>query len=121
MNRVAKSIFIFGIYLLLLGTTLVVVPNVLLKIFNVPETSEVWIRIVGMLILFLGYFYIRASTDTEGSMSFIRWTNITRPLVIVFLTVFVLLNYVKPILILFGVIDLAAALWTALALRSTGK
>lgn len=119
MNRAAKSVFIFGIYVLLLGGFLVVAPNVLLKIFNVPETSEVWIRIVGMLILFLGYFEVRAATAKKDMTVFFKWTVFTRSSVIVFLTVFVLLDYVKPILILFGVIDLAGALWTALALRST--
>ncbi len=33
--------------------------------------------------------------------------------------VFVLLNITKPILIMFEVVDLAAAIWTAFDLRST--
>ena len=86
MSRAAKSVFFFGIYVILFGVILVVAPNVLLKIFYVPETSEVWIRVVGMLVLFLGYFYIRASTNIEGSTKFFRWTIYTRSSVIVFFT-----------------------------------
>ncbi len=118
MSRAAKSVFFFGIYALLLGATLVVAPNVLMKIFSVPETTEVWIRVVGMLILLLGYLYVRTGTDKKDMTNFFRLTIHTRTSVIVFLTIFVLLNYVEPIIIFFGVIDLAGALWTTLALRS---
>ncbi|MCJ7579004.1 MAG: hypothetical protein MUP98_00545 [Candidatus Aminicenantes bacterium] len=121
MSRAAKSVFFFGIYVILLGVFLVLAPNVLLKFFNVPETSEVWIRVAGVLVLLIGYYYVRAATNEEGLTKFFRWTIYTRSSVIVFFTVFVLLNYVKPILILFGVFDLAGAIWTALALRSSDK
>ena len=118
MSRAAKSIFFFGIYVISLGVLLVVAPNVLLRFFSVPETSEVWIRVVGVVVLLIGYYYVRAAIDNKGMTKFFRWTIYTRSSVIVFFTVFVLLNYVKPTLILFGVFDLAGAIWTALALRS---
>jgi hypothetical protein len=38
----------------------------------------------------------------------------------VFFIAFVALGFAPPALILFGVIDAAAALWTALALRADG-
>ncbi len=121
MSRAAKSIFFFGIYVISLGVFLVVAPNVLLKFFSVPETSEVWIRIVGVVVLVIGYYYVRAAIDNKGMTKFFRWTIYTRSSVIVFFTVFVLLNYIEPTLILFGVIDLAGAIWTALALRTSTK
>lgn len=121
MSRAAKSLFFFGIYVILLGVFLVVAPNVLLKIFNIPETTEVWIRIVGVVVLIIGYYYVRAATNEKGLMKFFRWTIYTRSTVVVFFTVFVLLNFIKPILILFGVFDLSGAIWTALALRSSDK
>lgn len=121
MSRAARSLFFFGIYVISLGVFLVVAPNVLLKFFSVPETSEVWIRVVGVVVLLIGYYYVRAATNEEGLTNFFRWTIYTRSSVIVFFTVFVLLNYIKPTLILFGVIDLAGAIWTALALRSSTR
>ncbi len=121
MSRAARSVFFFGIYILLLGVVLIVSPNVLFKFFKVQETTEVWIRIVGVMVLLIGYYYVRAATNEKGLTKFFRWTIYTRSSVIVFFTVFVLLNFVSPILILFGVIDLAGAIWTALALRSTAK
>lgn len=121
MSRAAKSIFYFGIYVILLGLILVLIPNFLLNIFNVPETDEVWIRVVGMLIIFIGYYYIRAATKEEGMTKFFRWTVHTRSLVIVYFIIFALLNLVKPTLILFGGIDLIGAIWTGLALRSSSS
>jgi hypothetical protein len=41
-----------------------------------------------------------------------------RALVIVFFVAFVVLGLAEPLLIGFGLVDLAAAIWTALALRS---
>ena len=120
MSRTAKSIFVFGIYVILLGLTLVFIPNTLLKTFKVAETNEVWIRILGMVLLFLGYLYMRASMTGEEMRKFFTWTVHTRSTVIVFLTAFVLLDMVEPVIILFGVIDLAGAAWTALTLRTKG-
>jgi hypothetical protein len=44
-----KSILVFGIYLVVAGMTLLIVPNILLKLLCLQETNEVWIRIAGWL------------------------------------------------------------------------
>ena len=82
MSRSAVSVFVFGIYLLLLGAVLVIVPNVLLTVFFVPPTNEVWIRVVGMLILFLGVYYVLAAH--AELRQFFPWTVYVRSSVIVF-------------------------------------
>jgi hypothetical protein len=56
MSKSAQSLFVFSIYLFTLGLILLIIPNFLLSIFSVPETQEVWIRVVGMLVIILGYF-----------------------------------------------------------------
>ncbi len=119
MSNTAKSIFCFGIYIIILGVSFMVVPNVFLSIITIPETTEVWIRIVGMLVFLIGYYYIRAALNEEGMTNFFRWTVHARSSVIVFLIIFVILGFVKPIIILFGVIDLLAAIWTGITLRSS--
>jgi len=119
MSKTAKTIFYFGIYIILLGLILMVIPNVLLTIFTIPATTEVWIRVAGMLVFLLGYYYIRAARNEEGMTKFFRWTVHTRSSVIVFFIIFVALGFVKPILILFGVIDLLGAIWTGITLRSS--
>jgi len=112
MSKVAWSIFVFGIYVILLGIILMVIPNVILSIFGIPATSEVWIRVVGMLGFLIGYYYIRASRHEKEMIVFYRWTVHARSSVIIFFIIFVAFGLVKPILILFGVADLLAAIWT---------
>ncbi len=53
----ARSIHVFGLYLLGLGGILVVAPNELVGLFGIPTTTEVWIHIVGVLVFFLGVYY----------------------------------------------------------------
>ena len=117
MSKGAKSLFVFGIYMVVLGITLLVVPNVLLALFGLPATNEVWIRVVGMLVCLLAFYYIQAARNELSA--FFQWTVYTRASVIVFFIVFVVLGLAKPALILFGGVDLLGAIWTALALHSS--
>jgi hypothetical protein len=116
MSNSARSIFIFGLYLLLLGITLLLAPNILLRMFSFSPTNEIWIRIVGMLVLFLSFYYTQAARRELNE--FFRWTLYVRFSVIVFFIAFVLLGLAEPTLILFGVVDVIGAFWTFLALRS---
>jgi hypothetical protein len=117
MSKSARSVFVFGLYLVVLGIVLLVAPNFLLGIFAVPSTTEVWIRVVGMLVLFLGVYDTQAAR--KEMTDFFRWTVYLRSTVIIFFVVFVLLDMVRYPLILFGVIDLLGAIWTGSALRSS--
>ncbi|MDQ3801612.1 MAG: hypothetical protein M3384_19490, partial [Acidobacteriota bacterium] len=116
MSGAAKSLFVFGIYLCGLGLLLLLVPNMLLQLFGVPQTSEVWIRVNGMFVLCLSFYYIQAA---RGELTnFIRWTILGRGAVVFYFAAFVLLVSSAPkALLLFGLIDLLSALWTWLALK----
>jgi hypothetical protein len=115
MNRAAKSLFVFGIYLCGLGLILLLAPNLILQVFGAPPTNEVWIRINGMFILCLSFFYVQAARN-ELTI-FIRWTVWARVAVIIYFAAFVLLVSAPRALLLFGLIDLLAAIWTWLALK----
>lgn len=115
MSRAAKSLFVFGIYLCGLGLVLLLVPNLILRVFGVPPTSEVWIRLNGMFVLCLSYYYVQVARN-ELTI-FIRWTVWARVAVIFYFVAFVLLVSAPKALLLFGVIDLLAAIWTWLALK----
>ena len=117
MSNSAKSVFVFAIYLVLLGITLLVMPNALLNLFAYPTTDEVWIRVVGMLLVLLAFYYIQAAQ--KELTDFFQWTVYARATVILFFIVFVVTGIARPILILFGAVDLLAALWTEVALRSS--
>ncbi len=115
MSKAAKSLFVFGIYLCGLGLILLLVPNLILQVFGAPPTNEVWIRINGMFVLCLSFFYVQAARN-ELTM-FIRWTVWARVAVIFYFAAFVLLVAAPKALLLFGVIDLLSAIWTWLALK----
>jgi hypothetical protein len=115
MNHPARSIMVFGIYLILLAAVMVIIPNFLLATFGLPTTEEVWVRVAGMVIGFLGCYYIQAAR--HNLTPFFYWTVSVRASVILFFTAFVLLGYAKPMLIMFGGVDMIGAIWTGLALR----
>ena len=116
MSKGARSLFVFSIYLFILGAILILIPNFLLSIFAFPETNEVWIRVLGLVIFILGFYYFQASKSEMKD--FFQWTVYARASVIIFFIIFVLLGFASPVLILFGFIDAVAALWTHLSLRS---
>lgn len=115
MSKSAFSVRVFSIYMIALGAVLIAVPNLLLSLFAVPETHEVWIRIVGVTVLIIGYLDFMASR--HELLVFFRWTVAARFSVPVFLVAFVVLGFASPILILFGAIDVAGAIWTAACLH----
>jgi len=115
MTSPAKTLFVFGLYMLVLGTTVVLAPNFLLSIFHVPTTEEVWIRIAGVLVIFLGVYDIVAAREELRAL--IAWSVPVRLSVIIFFAVFVFTGLAPPILLLFGAIDFADAIWTWIAFR----
>ena len=119
MSGSSKSMFVYGIYYLGAGVTLLIIPNMFLGILGLPATNEVWIRVIGMLLFLLSCYYILGARNEL--YIFFRWTVYARGSVFIFFILFVLLGFVKPVLILLGVIDLVGAIWTALTLRSSKK
>lgn len=119
MSKSARSVFIFSIYMFGLGSIMVLFPNFLLNIFQVPETKEVWIRVAGMLVLILGFYYFQASRN--DIKVFFKWTVYARTSVMLFFIGFVIFGLAPPILILFGIVDAAAAYWTNHCLKTEHK
>lgn len=115
MSAAAKSVYYFAFYLYLVGLTLIFVPNFLLTTMKMPATSEVWIRIVGVLAFCIGYYYHQLSK--HNYQQFFKYTVHARVMVFIVFVIFVLLKYVSPVLIGFGIIDLLGAAWTWSALR----
>lgn len=119
MSRAALSLRVFAFYMLGLGVVLVADPNLLLALFGVPQTTEVWIRVVGMLTMIIGFYYLMAS-GTEMT-AFYGWTILARLSVFVFFAAFAALGFAPATLILFGAVDAVGALWTLICLRKDAK
>lgn len=116
MSSAARSVVVFGAYLGVLGVSLVFAPGLILPLVGLPPSGGFWIRVVGVLILLLAYADVRLGR--EEVVAWFRASVHMRSAVAVFFAAFVLLELAPPMLAVFGVVDLAGALWTAAALRS---
>ena len=116
MSATAKTIFYFGIYIVGLGLILLFVPNMLLGPFGFEEAKEVWIRVLGVVVTALGYYYIVAAKS--NARAFFNATVYGRTWLFLAFVILVALQQAKPILILFGAVDLAGAAWTWRAQKS---
>jgi hypothetical protein len=115
MRPAAFSILIFGIYLASGGLLLLLVPEWLCHFLRLrPPGDTMWVRLSGMFFLYLAFYCIKAARGEQNA--FIRWSLTTRPLTVLFLGVFVATGLENPNILVFGVIDVLATLWTAVAL-----
>ena len=118
MSKSAKSVLIYGVYLTINGLLLLLAPNVLLNSLNIEPTTEVWIRLAGILLMAISiYYYIAAGQELTVIMkatAFIRFS------IIFFFTAFVLLEMVSWRIIIISVIDFLGGAWTFLMLKKEG-
>ena len=114
MSRAAFSSRVFATYLFVVGAALVFVPNVLLSVFGIPGTCEVWIRVIGVLAVNIGVYAWVAAEDRR----FLAASVYTRCVFFAAVTAFVLAGLASPMIVLFGVLDLLGALWTGVAMRA---
>lgn len=117
MTKASKSVYYFGFYLLATGLALVFAPNIMLTVFGMEPSSEVWIRVVGTLVFAIGTYYV-FTAPTNNAM-FLKWTVYNRVLIAAWFTLFVAMGWAEWQLLLFGGIDLIGAAWTWSAMRKT--
>ncbi|MFC5496937.1 hypothetical protein ACFPOE_05270 [Caenimonas terrae] len=116
MSKSAFSVQAFGVYIIALGLGLVFVPNLLLGLFRMPAANEVWIRVLGVVVMNIGILYVVAAR--ANAVPVFRATVYGRPAVLAWFAAFVLLGLAPPMLLLFGAVEVAGALWTWWALRA---
>ena len=120
LSSAAKSMIAYGIYLIVgIALPFLLTPDQLLPLVGMHTPTDVWIRVLGMSVLFFGGYYIQAGR--HELTPFFRWTLVGRYLVPVFFVAFVLLGFAPPVLIAFGIPDLIFTTWTLLALRNDGR
>jgi len=121
MSKEARSLYVFGFYLLAVGLAQLLIPGQVLKLMgpDYPAVSEIFIQFSGMMFLFIAFYYIEAALHELTDL--LRWTIYTRASSILFFSYFVIVKGVSPLVLGFGVIDMAGAIWTYLALRASNK
>lgn len=114
MSPAARTVHLFGLYLVGVGLVVTLLPDVLFDLLGVPTTDEPWIRLVGVVVLALSVYYLVAARHELDAI--IRATVPGRVLVGISIIVLVALwGYWTAAV--FGLVDIAAALWTRAALR----
>ncbi len=110
MSRAARTLSLFGIYLVALGAALIVAPALVLGWFGLPPAEEPWLRIVGMLAAFIGIYY-RVAAAAEARPIFLASVALRVGAAAFFLG-FYLAALAPAQLLIFGVVDLLGAAWT---------
>ncbi len=115
MKQSSLSLLVFAIYLAILCVVFIVFPNNFAALFKLGSPDGLWIRLLGIILGILAFYYIMAVR--EADRSFYRWTFYGRLAVFPAFAVFVALGIAPPIVLLFGTWDTACGIWTGMALR----
>ena len=115
MSKAARSVHVFGIYLMVLGAILIGAPNLLLSAVALPAAQEPWIRVLGIPVMGMGWSYM-INARAELTV-FLRSTVRIRLFVLAAFVAFALFRIAPPVVVIFGLVDGLGALWTYLALR----
>ena len=119
MNRISKSIFIFGLYSLFMGIVLLFASNIVLPIVGLPISNEPWICLLGFVLMCSSYYYIRSALN--GNIAFARYTMHTRffaPLIVIYL---IATGQADWHFLSFGIIDGLGGLWTWLEIKNAER
>lgn len=114
MKNADLSMKIFGIYLAVLGLILAFTPNLVLPIFGFEEVTDIWIRLLGLIFCIISSIYYIAIRDKW--LSFYKLSILGRTIVSAFILFWVIFEMAPWPLLIFGIVDLLAALWTAYSL-----
>jgi hypothetical protein len=117
MTRAARSVFVFGIYLQVVGAILLASPDTLLALLRLPPATDPWIRVLGVVVMAVGL--LDAASARMEQTGYFRATVWVRLFVLISFVVLVLLKLAPAVLLVFGVIDAAGAVWTRLSLSRT--
>jgi hypothetical protein len=98
------------IYVIVAGLQLLFIPNLMLGIFGFEPTSEIWIRVMGMLVLALTFYYYAIAH--HGNDAVVMRTVYGRLFFCTGLVIFVILGMAKPALIGFALAEAGLAVWS---------
>jgi len=115
MSTSAKSLFVFGIYAVAAGVGLLLMPGLVLGTLGFPPAQDGWVRVVGALAMAVGAYHIVGARN--DLVPYIRATVWGRIGFATLLGGLVISAMMPRSLMLFAAIDVAGAIWTAVALR----
>jgi hypothetical protein len=118
MNPAARSIAIYGVFLLGAGALLAFAPPPALRHAN-PAAPYEPVRLLGVLTLAVGSYYLGAAWAANAW--FVRASVTGRLLAVTMMGVLVAVDLARPTLLGVAALDLVTAVWTYRALRREGE
>ncbi len=112
---VYDTLTVFSVYLFVLGIGGMLAPDLIIGAVGMVPTHEIWGRVAALLVFNLAILYVWIIRTRSAAM--IGFTVVTRMIVLVVLTLFVLTGLAPTNIIAFGVVDALGGLWTLWALR----
>ncbi|MFC0213366.1 hypothetical protein ACFFK0_13030 [Paenibacillus chartarius] len=119
MSAIARTVYVFGLYLILLGIALLLVPGWLDALLGVDPEDNGWLRLSGLLAAVTGTLYCGIAVN--GSAGLCRLTIVTRIGAAVMLAVLVSLGQLPGSFLVLAWIDAAGGLWTHIVSLRSGK
>jgi hypothetical protein len=114
--RAMNSIRVFGVYSLIMGGVLLLIPHLILPLFDLPiGESDIWIRILGFVLCCSSYYYIRAAN--AGNLEFAKYTVHTRFMAPVVIALLIATGTADWHFLSFGLVDGAGGFWTWTTMR----
>ncbi len=119
MSKSAFTLKAFGLYVLAAGVVFTLAPAVMLSSLGLAPAADAWPRIVGLMAIVIGVYYqVAARTEARA---LIAVSVLTRGGFAVAIAALVGWGLAPAPMLLFGVVDLAGALWTYAMLRSEAQ
>jgi hypothetical protein len=119
MTKSSRSVFFFGIYLLLTGVFLCFLPEKFIAVLKLPEIPEAWARFMGVLVIVIGSYYLVGARNILAP--FIKGTIYVRLFFFAAVIILFVSGQMPKEILPLGVIDLLGAAWTMLSLRAEAK
>lgn len=118
-RRAALSMAVFGVYLLGEGALLLLAPDVLLGLLRLPPPADGWVRVVGLSLLVLAFYYLASAR--LNLTPFFRLTVPTRLAQFLVLGGLVLAGQLHPAVLPPALVEAASGVWTAWALARDAR
>lgn len=116
MTSAGKSVFYFGIYVLLIGTLLLAIPSTFLATLKLPAIPDGWTRVIGLLAVIIGVYDLVSGRN--NLLPAIRASVYLRFFFCLGILLLIVTAQMPKEALPLGLIDAVGSVWTLLALRS---
>lgn len=115
MLKKSLSLVVQATYLFITGILLIYAPNFLLGIMGFEPTTDIWIKVLGIVTLALATVY--SGIIRSGDSISKRYSVYGRLIAVIGFVLLVLISHANSAMILLAAIDLATAIWSWMELK----